>query len=466
METSTELLAMLQARDVGEALQRLDSGEPTLFADSTKFDLVWRGKRFPPKRVAGLALQIMTGQQFRPKSFKGGSESSCFRALRRCGFTIISKHQAIEHSLTEDISELLSLQTRYQSTNTEEMQRRGFLIRDALPEHIRHNIGRLEPIFSDAGFSFSVEGSDGIGRKVESPWVRIFDEIVSPSATTGWYVVLHFSRDGSEMFATLGCGATTLRQGSLVPIAVAELQRWIHWAKNIAQSEDFPVSLFQESVDLKGNKLSLQFERATAFAKSYRMENFDEDVFWADIKLLCQLLVKLYERERLGQSPLPDQPEVQTGLEAIAAAITKRRGISKGQGRNLSVAERIAIENQAMAVAHEKLLAEGFADIRDVHKDHSYDFEADRSGSRWMIEVKGTTSTTFEAFLLTATELTLHQANSGQTVLVLVSEIEILRNEGETQAVGGRAEIHSPWIVDEWVFEPTAFRAKRQANLR
>ncbi|MFN6101883.1 MAG: MrcB family domain-containing protein, partial [Burkholderiales bacterium] len=46
----------------------------------------------------------------------------------------------------------------------------------------------------------AIEGSDGKGRKNESPWVRIYDPSMSPSATLGWYVVLHFSRDGTKSF--------------------------------------------------------------------------------------------------------------------------------------------------------------------------------------------------------------------------------------------------------------------------
>ena len=42
-------------------------------------------------RVAGLALEVMTGRVFGPESFKGGEESACFRALRRCDFTIVPK---------------------------------------------------------------------------------------------------------------------------------------------------------------------------------------------------------------------------------------------------------------------------------------------------------------------------------------------------------------------------------------
>ena len=41
-----------------------------------------------------------------------------------------------------------------------------------------------------------IEGGDGIGLKTPAPWVRIFSQSLSPSATSGHYLVIHFSIDG------------------------------------------------------------------------------------------------------------------------------------------------------------------------------------------------------------------------------------------------------------------------------
>jgi hypothetical protein len=38
---------------------------------------------------------------------------------------------------------------------------------------------------------------------------------MSPSATSGWYLVIHFSRNAEILYLTVGCGATTFREGSL-----------------------------------------------------------------------------------------------------------------------------------------------------------------------------------------------------------------------------------------------------------
>lgn len=168
-------MALLQRPHIEEALRRLDGGAETKFADSIKYDLVSQGIRYPPKRVTGLALELMTGRSFGPKSFKGGDESACFRAIRRSGFTITPKVSNLNHMLIADFAEVVSLQTIYNSANTQPMQRRGELVRTVIPNHLRANVTRFEPLFTSAGYLVEIEGSDGIGLKGESPWIRVYD---------------------------------------------------------------------------------------------------------------------------------------------------------------------------------------------------------------------------------------------------------------------------------------------------
>jgi hypothetical protein len=246
-----------------------------------------------------------------------------------------------------------------------------------------------------------------------------------------------------------------------VPIPAEALQSKVSWARDVAARNKFSAAHFQDPIDLQGNNLSKLFERATAFAKAYRLERFSETEFWEDTRNLCQLLVWLYEEERLGKAPLSDQPEIRSGQDEIEQVISGRTNGQVGQGRNLSAAERSAIEERAMVLAREALEREGFEEIRDVHKNESCDYRAAKSGSLWAIEVKDTTSKFVDYFLLTAAELKLHRENLGQTALVLVYDIELVRTQEGVSARGGQAQMHVPWSVEDWVFEPTAYRAKR-----
>lgn len=78
-------------QDILDALASLDRGDPHLFGESTGYDLVEGGKRYPPKAVLGLAARRLLQHPLGPYDFKGGEESECFRVLRGLGFIIEPK---------------------------------------------------------------------------------------------------------------------------------------------------------------------------------------------------------------------------------------------------------------------------------------------------------------------------------------------------------------------------------------
>lgn len=61
------------------------------FADSTDFDLVHEGSRFPPKAVLGLAAARSVGRPLTSDEFSGGKGSPCFRILEDLEFIISQK---------------------------------------------------------------------------------------------------------------------------------------------------------------------------------------------------------------------------------------------------------------------------------------------------------------------------------------------------------------------------------------
>ncbi len=62
MKSTTELFRLVDRSHVIAAIKQLDAGSTSRFADSIKFDLLYQGNRYPPKEVAGLALEQMTGK--------------------------------------------------------------------------------------------------------------------------------------------------------------------------------------------------------------------------------------------------------------------------------------------------------------------------------------------------------------------------------------------------------------------
>lgn len=74
-----------------EAIRELDRGVHHAFSDSTGYDVLFDGHRYPPKAVVGIAAGKITGQDLGPYDFKGGVGSKCFRILEANGFAIVTK---------------------------------------------------------------------------------------------------------------------------------------------------------------------------------------------------------------------------------------------------------------------------------------------------------------------------------------------------------------------------------------
>jgi 5-methylcytosine-specific restriction protein A len=77
--------------DVLDALGDLERGIDHPFGPSTGYDLLFKGKRFPPKAVVGLAARRIMGETLRPEDFTGGRSSKSFCILEQAGFSIVTK---------------------------------------------------------------------------------------------------------------------------------------------------------------------------------------------------------------------------------------------------------------------------------------------------------------------------------------------------------------------------------------
>ncbi|HXP53738.1 MAG TPA: hypothetical protein VN847_02225 [Streptosporangiaceae bacterium] len=85
--------------DVQRALAEYDRTGPQAFfsahgfGPTTTYDLIWEGRRFPPKAILGAAYEMATGQRLAPGDFEGG-QSGAVRVLGRLGFTIEEKSRS------------------------------------------------------------------------------------------------------------------------------------------------------------------------------------------------------------------------------------------------------------------------------------------------------------------------------------------------------------------------------------
>lgn len=447
----------LERKSVLEAISALEESCESTISELSKYDLIYEGKRYSINQVISLALSHMVNAVAANNRLSRTLEFAYSRVLIGLGFTLSPKKKNIDLSLGDSFKQILDYQKLHSSKNTPEMQQRGELIRHVVPDILWNSIESLEPMFSNSGFSCSIEGKDGIGNKSASAWVRIFDPMMSPSATEGWYVVIHFSCDGKRVYFTLGRGATTLKDGGLRDVPDEELASQINWARKVISSKFSSADAFKDAIQLNGNNLSAQFEKATALAKVFTANQFDKIDFIGNLKSLCEFLIPLYELERLGKDPYVQPPEITNFLDNIERIISPSKKLTLGQGRGLTHLERRAVELRAMYVCKEELIRRGFIDIKDMSANNSYDYYGHHNGVDWLIEVKGTTSVKGDSFLLSSPEFNLHKKELGRTILVIVYDIDLDKKTDPPTATNGKVEVHMPWNIDLWKFEPKGY---------
>ena len=79
--------------DVLHAIQEYDRLGPAAFfsahgfAPTTTYELVWDGRRYPPKAILGTAYELATGQRLASGDFEGG-KTGAVRVLGKLGFTV------------------------------------------------------------------------------------------------------------------------------------------------------------------------------------------------------------------------------------------------------------------------------------------------------------------------------------------------------------------------------------------
>ena len=154
------------------------------------------------------------------------------------------------------LKKVAKLQLQYTSENTDAMYERGLIIRDEIPSSLREHNDIFKKHLGEFSNDFQIEGSDGKGLKTEAPWVRLFSKKLSPRATSGYYVVIHFSIDGLRCYVTVGCASTKLNNdsGDLIHDSPEDLKRKTSWARNVIIDSEGPYNRFKDKIHLGAKK--------------------------------------------------------------------------------------------------------------------------------------------------------------------------------------------------------------------
>ena len=161
----------ITAQHVRQAIADIDrNGVPT-DAESTGYDLIQSGHRYPPKLVLSLAAKHANGEELDRSAFSGGEDSSAFRLLRKLGFEIERK--------------------------------------DVIPTLIEKFLGQAEAAsqlsvrgYPDAYRGLEVKVSFGKGNVARIPWIAFLGK--GQSVSNGVYPVLLLFREEKVLLLCYG----------------------------------------------------------------------------------------------------------------------------------------------------------------------------------------------------------------------------------------------------------------------
>ena len=358
--------------------------------------------------------------------------------------------------ISTQIREVLELQTQYTSKNTAAMQRRGILIRHEIAGSLKEKIDHFKSNYEIFIEDLWVEGKDGDGNKAEIPWVRIGSKELSPSAMKGWYVVFLFSATGSNCYLSLGHSSMIYEGDSTEkryqkPLPAQLALEMMNWGREKLQLNSLKIPRLKFVMDLEAKGiLAAAYNRTSLCGFEYSKVNIpSDDQIFSDVEFLLEMLSKVYLLQETDATiPGSESPEHRDAIAAIAQAAGRDLTGPRRQGRaRLPQAHKKAIEEHAVEVAMKHLEENGFTDIKDVGKSHSFDISAKLNGVSFFIEVKGTMSLG-EKVVLTKNEVLLHRQEYPHNALIVVSQIDLDRSEPPS-ANGGKILFISPWRIDD-----------------
>ena len=211
--------------------------------------------------------------------------------------------------MKDTLKKICNLQPQYSHKNTSEMKERGRLINTVLNRELSSLEPKISPSLGYYGKDYAVSSSDGQGNKVEAPWVRFCSEEMSPNAQNGYYVVIHFKKDGTGLYLTLGCGSSTLKNGSIVTLSKALLRSKTNVAKNALVAAHGSIEKFNDIIDLGGrtpssNLLRTQLSLQNLFLKTRLMVPTLRRCFMILVAISRQFTKPFNQQEQTLQRPI------------------------------------------------------------------------------------------------------------------------------------------------------------------
>ncbi len=162
----------------------------------------------------------------------------------------------------------------------------------------------------------------------------------------------------------------------------------------------------------------------------------------------------------------PYSYEVADPSECPPPQVEAERAIAmwdEDQGRVEGTEERRALEEAGMRESRMWLKGEGFTDgqIKDVHATKPWDLEAERDGTKWYVEAKGSRSAWSDDFtvVVTPNEVLHARRYPENCTLVIAAACKLTRgSDGRMLAAANQVVVVSPWQPLDGDLSPVGFR--------
>ncbi len=206
---------------------------------------------------------------------------------------------------------------------------------DPLHQTMAHQLPTITQgiVADDAGYK--VKGSAGQTIWAETPWVAIFDRLITESAQRGYYVVYLFHPQGECVFLSLNQAVTEAHSSAGAGFQDQLRAQAVELQSHITKPDRAGLTLEPINLDGKGY-LSRGYEIGNVAAVRYGADEIPHDTILAsDLKRF----LRLYERVTSGRAEL----EAVTGTDDTGSAKpgleSRRYGWHRrAEGRNSSIA--------------------------------------------------------------------------------------------------------------------------------
>lgn len=189
----------------------------------------------------------------------------------------------------------LEYNTQYQGKNTDEAPE----LQSAF-NNFRNNI---TPLALKEGLL--TESSIGHGSISKVPWVRVYDEIASPSATSGVYIVYLFSKNGDFVFLTLNQGVENSKKESIEE-TTKKIQQVVNY-------KDF-IPCKEQIKDLG------KYKNSTIFYKKYNRDSLPSE---EDMQKDLSTVINIYKDYlRMENSESTRENKISTSKNEVAPSVT------------------------------------------------------------------------------------------------------------------------------------------------